>query len=348
MAESKLGSLGKSLKVPMVQELVKENLVGIPSRYIRRDLDHHHHHHHHHTLSSSLQIPVIDMHNLFHQESVDSELDKLHNACKQWGFFQLINHRVESAVVENMKAEVKGFFDMAIEEKMKLSQEEGEVEGYGQLFVLSEEQKLDWADLFYMITLPTSIRNPNLIAKLPPSFRAAIEAYSREVEVVAVKILKAITKTLGMKAEEMEAVFGGAMQSMRMTYYPPCPQPELAIGLSPHSDVSTITILLQVNDTDGLQIRKDGAWIPVSPLPDAFIVNIGDALEIVSNGAYRSIEHRACVNGDRERMSVATFVHPKVDGEVGPAASLVGPETPAKFGRIGAAEYLKGIFFQGA
>ncbi|KAI4313626.1 hypothetical protein L6164_026589 [Bauhinia variegata] len=80
---------------------------------------------------------------------------------------------------------------------------------------------------------------------------------------------------------------------MRMNYYRPCSQPELVIGLNSHSDAIGLTILLQVNEMEGLQIRKDGIWVPVCPLPNAFVVNIGDILEIVTNGIYRSIEHRA-------------------------------------------------------
>lgn len=83
-----------------------------------------------------------------------------------------------------------------------------------------------------------------------------------------------------MKANDMKELFDEGWQSMRMNYYPPCPQPENVIGLSPHSDSVALTILLQINDMEGLQIRKDNMWIPVTPLPDAFIVNIGDILEV--------------------------------------------------------------------
>lgn len=95
-------------------------------------------------------------------------------------------------------------------------------------------------------------------------------------------MLKMFTRALGMRAEEMEDIFGGgAMQSMRMNYYPPCPQPELVAGFSPHSDAAALTVLLQVNETDGLQIHKDGIWIPISPVPGAFIMNTGDIFEVL-------------------------------------------------------------------
>jgi isopenicillin N synthase-like dioxygenase len=65
-----------------------------------------------------------------------------------------------------------------------------------------------------------------------------------------------------------------------VNYYPPCPQPEKVIGIKSHSDVGGLTILLEINDMEGLQIRKDGQWISVPPLPNAFIMNVGDTFEV--------------------------------------------------------------------
>ena len=67
-------------------------------------------------------------------------------------------------------------------------------------------------------------------------------------------------------------------------------------------------------------------------------------LQIVTNGIYRSVEHRAIVNADKERLSVATFYSPKLDGEMGPAPSLISKERPALFKRIGVVDYFKGYF----
>ncbi|KAK4857882.1 hypothetical protein QYF36_007613 [Acer negundo] len=127
---------------------------------------------------------------------------------------------------------------------------------------------------------------------------------------------------------------------MSFNYYPPCPQPEQVIVLAPHSDFGGITILLEVNDVQGLQIKKYGKWILGKSLPNAFIINIGDTLEILSNGTYRSIEHRATINSLKERLSVATFCSPKLDGDIGPAPSLVTLETPALLRRIGVVDYI--------
>ena len=70
-------------------------------------------------------------------------------------------------------------------------------------------------------------------------------------------------------------IFDECTQSMRLNYYPPCPQAEKVIGLAPHYDAGGLTILSQRNEDKGLQLRKNLAWVPVKPLPSAFIVNIG-------------------------------------------------------------------------
>lgn len=327
------------MEVPSVQELVKKKLVTIPSRYIRDDQDRS-------IASSNQEVPVIDMQRLINandHNSMNLELNKLHFAAQEWGFFQLINHGVSSSVVEKMKDETQKFFDLPLEEKKKLEQSPGDTDGYGQLFVVSDEQKLDWADFFYLKTAPTYLRMP-IFSKLPLSLRETIEEYSEEIKKLSMKVLEMLGKALGIDEEEMKSLFEEGMQSMRMNYYPPCPQPDKVIGLCPHSDAAALTILLQVNETQGLQIRKDGIWIPILPLPNAFVVNVGDAFEIFSNGIYRSIEHRSVVNAEKERISIATFHSPRLDGELGPASSLVTAHNPPKFKKIGVTQYFRGYF----
>ncbi|KAK1307247.1 S-norcoclaurine synthase 1 [Acorus calamus] len=68
---------------------------------------------------------------------------------------------------------------------------------------------------------------------------------------------------------------------------------------------------------------KDDNWVPVTPLPDSFIVNIGDAIEILSNGKYKSINHRGTVNPEKERLSIASFQSPRSDADISPLPELV-------------------------
>ncbi|KAK6229223.1 hypothetical protein SCA6_018174 [Theobroma cacao] len=331
---------GSSLPVPSVQELAKKSIATIPPRYLRPDLEKP-------IVSdagSMSEIPVIDMEGLVSKESMDSELAKLDFACKEWGFFQLINHGMSLSLVEKVKTEIQDFFNLPVEEKKKYWQNPGEVEGFGQAFVVSDEQKLDWGDMFFLTTLPVYSRKPHLFPKLPLPFRETLNQYSLELEKLAMAILLQIAKAINMNIEEMRELFEGGLQAIRMNYYPPCDEPEQVIGITPHSDASALTILLQVNDVEGLQVKKDGKWVPVKPLPNAFIVNIGDILEIITNGVYRSIEHRATVNSEKERLSIAAFCSPNYNGEVGPAPSLISGGKQALFRRVRVEEYFKALF----
>ncbi|PIA30038.1 hypothetical protein AQUCO_05700027v1 [Aquilegia coerulea] len=340
MEGSKLVSLGASKLVPNVQELVKQSIDTIPTRYVRTDLE---------TLTIVTDpaltptVPVIDMEKLLDGDNMDSELDRLNSACKDWGFFQVVNHGVDTTLVEKAKHEIEEFFNLPIEEKRKFWQQENEIEGFGQAFVLSDEQKLDWSDMFLIFTLPIHARKPHLFPKLPLPFRDTIDSYSLELKLLAMKILGMMEKALKMDQKEITELFEDGAQSLRMNYYPPCPQPEQVIGLTPHSDGDGLTILLQINEMEGLQVKKDGMWIPIKPLPNAFVVNIGDMLEIATNGIYRSIEHRATVNKLKERLSIGAFFFPPFDREIGPSYSLITDKSPALFRRTIVEDYLKGF-----
>ncbi|PSS29022.1 Codeine O-demethylase [Actinidia chinensis var. chinensis] len=323
-----------------VQELAKEPMLTIPEHYICADQEPS-------TLSYGTSLPVIpilDMEQLLMGEATDLELDKLHSICKEWGIFQLVNHGVSSLLVEKMKSEVEEFYKLPVEEKMKYKIKQGDVEGYGQTILVEEAQKVDWADRFYMITNPLHRRKPHLLPQLPSSLRETLESYISELQKLAMTLFGFMAKALKIGKSEMEEMFGDGMQSMRMTYYPPCPQPQKVMGLTAHSDATVITILLQLNGVEGLQVKRDGNWIPVSILPNAFVVNVGDILEIFSNGLYKSIEHRATVNSVKERISIAMFFKPKLESEIGPSSTLINPKNPPLFKRVGMETYFKDFF----
>ncbi|RZC85856.1 hypothetical protein C5167_026533 [Papaver somniferum] len=335
METAKLMKLGNGMSIPSVQELAKLTLAEIPSRYIctvenlqlpvgASVIDDHE------------TVPVIDIENLISSEPVTEklELDRLHSACKEWGFFQVVNHGVDTSLVDNVKSDIQGFFNLSMNEKIKYGQKDGDVEGFGQAFVASEDQTLDWADIFMILTLPLHLRKPHLFSKLPLPLRETIESYSSEMKKLSMVLFEKMEKALQVQAveiKEISEVFKDMTQVMRMNYYPPCPQPELAIGLTPHSDFGGLTILLQLNEVEGLQIKNEGRWISVKPLPNAFVVNVGDVLEIMTNGMYRSVDHRAVVNSTKERLSIATFHDPNLESEIGPISSLITPNTPALF-----------------
>lgn len=108
-----------------------------------------------------------------------------------------------------------------------------------------------------------------------------VESYSSEVRKLCKNLSKYIAITLDLKQDTFEEMFGLAVQAIRMNYYPPCSRPDLVLGLSPHSDGSALTVLQQGKGSSvGLQILKDKKWVPIQPIPNAFVINIGDTMEV--------------------------------------------------------------------
>ena len=95
----------------------------------------------------------------------------------------------------------------------------------------------------------------------------------------------------------------------KINYYPKCPQPELALGVEAHTDVSALTFILH-NMVPGLQLFYEGKWVTAKCVPNSIIMHIGDTIEILSNGKYKSILHRGLVNKEKVRISWAVFCEP--------------------------------------
>ncbi|CDP08365.1 unnamed protein product [Coffea canephora] len=327
--------LGGSLPVENVQELASNCSKEVPHRYIRPEmiLDEI-------STDDPSQVPVIDMEKLATSHSkYQNEMAKLHQACKEWSFFQLVNHGA-SMVIEKMKVVTEDFFKLPLQQKMACAQEPNRIEGYGQAFVVSEDQKLDWGDMLFLNSLPVSQRNLRFWPNSPTSFRSTLDEYSLQIHKVCMSLFKLIELNLGLEPGKLCSIYQDGTQGIRMNYYPPCRQSDKVIGLSPHSDGTGLTLLVQVNDVQGLQIKKSNTWVPIKPIPGAIIVNIGDMMEIMSNGEYRSIEHRAVVDFQIERLSIAAFHIANLTAKIGPLPELV-KENGAQYKTLGLEDYVR-------
>ncbi|KDP35889.1 hypothetical protein JCGZ_10459 [Jatropha curcas] len=120
----------------------------------------------------------------------------------------------------------------------------------------------------------------------------------------------------------------------RFNYYPEAASSDIVVGAEARSDGSGITILLQDKEVEGLQVLKDGQWFRVAILPDALFANVGDQLQIISNGIFKSPMHRVIVESKKERISVAAFHLPKYEVEIGPVQSLMDENRPQQYMRL--------------
>ncbi|CAL1372494.1 unnamed protein product [Linum trigynum] len=289
-------------------------------------------------LGASDQIPVIDL-----SSDTESLVTQIGDACEKWGFFQVINHGVPLKLLDKMKRVGKQFFDLPMEEKKRVKRDEVYPMGYYD----SEHTKnvRDWKEVFdFLVVDPSFVpatevpEDPELRTltnqwpQIPADFREVCEEYNREVEKLAYKLLEFISLSMGLPAEKLGTYFKDQISFSRFNHYPPCPSPELALGVGRHKDGGALTVLAQ-DDVGGLEIarRDDGEWIPVRPVPDAFIINIGNCMQVWSNDKYWSAEHRVVVNSKRERFSIPFFFFPSHHAQIKPLEELVNDDNPPKY-----------------
>ncbi|KAL3503982.1 hypothetical protein ACH5RR_033823 [Cinchona calisaya] len=164
------------------------------------------------------------------------------------------------------------------------------------------------------------------------AFTEATEEYSRHLHKVVDELLRSLSLGLGLEGHELKDAVGGneLVFNLKINYYPPCPCPDLVLGVPSHTDMSALTILVP-NEVQGLQAFQDGHWVDVNYIPNALVVHIGDQIEILSNGRCKSMLHRSTVNKDKTRMSWPVFVEPPADHHVGPHRKLINEQNPSKY-----------------
>ncbi|KEH18558.1 putative flavanone 3-dioxygenase [Medicago truncatula] len=302
---------------PLVTDLVS-TLDHVPSNFIRPigdrpDLQL--------QFTTTDSIPTIDLQGL--DASNRSEIiQKIAHACRNYGFFQIVNHGVPEEVINNMMSVSKEFFNLPESERMKnYSDDPLKTTRLSTSFNVKTEKVSNWRDYLRLHCHPLEDYVHEWPAN-PPSFREDVAEYSRQLRRLALRLLDAISESLGLEKDYINNTLGKHGQHMAINYYPPCPEPDLTYGLPAHADPNVITILLQ-NDVAGLQVLKDGKWVTINPVPNTFIVNIGDQIQVISNDRYKSVLHRALVNSEKERMSIPTFYCPSPDAIIRPAPQLI-------------------------
>ncbi|KAH9656321.1 Fe2OG dioxygenase domain-containing protein [Citrus sinensis] len=265
------------------------------------------------------------------------------NACKNWGFFQVINHGVPSDKRRSLENMARKFFEQPLEEKRKVRRDEKKVVGYYD----TEHTKnvRDWKEVFDFVVkspclMPASsdpedkeiAETYNQWPDYPPEFREVCEEYAKEVEKLAYKLMELIALSLGLPPDSFNGFFKDQTTFVRLNHYPPCPAPHLALGVGRHKDAGALTVLAQ-DDVGGLEVKRksDGEWVRVKPTPDAYIINVGDIIQVWSNDAYESVEHRVMVNSEKERFSIPFFFFPSHYTMVKPLDELTNEQNPAKY-----------------
>lgn len=296
----------------------------------------------------SSAVPVIDLRRLFRSDGAE-ETEKLRSALQSWGLFQAIGHDIPVSSLDDIQDAARRFFQLPMEAKQKYSNltETGEfgLEGYGNDRVLTEDQILDWNDRLYLLVQPEDERKLELWPEDPSNFRDILHEYTMKARKVVEHVLWVMAKLLDLEENYFINQLGDrAGVYARFNYYPCCSRTDSVFGIKPHTDGSVITALLLDKEVEGLQVLKDGEWVKIPIIPHALLFNLGDQMEIMSNGIFKSPVHRVVTN-TKERMSVAMFYALEPEKYLEPAEGLVDEKRPRLYKKMRTKDFLD-VFFQ--
>ncbi|EFH42820.1 hypothetical protein ARALYDRAFT_496548 [Arabidopsis lyrata subsp. lyrata] len=253
---------------------------------------------------SSPDIPVIDL------CSPDEELVAIAvvKASQEWGIFQVVNHGIPTELILRLQQVGKEFFELPETEKEAILK----VETHGWIISFTASgHRLESTTNSGLRILESTLN----------------EEYASHIKKLSEKIMEWLSEGLGLRRLRREALkegLGGETVEylMKINYYPPCPDPELVVGAPDHTDVNGITLLV-ANEALGLQAFKDNQWIDAKYTTSGIIVIIGDQFLRMSNGKYKSVEHRAKMDKEKTRISWPVFVESSLDHVFGPLPELI-------------------------
>ncbi|KAG5254788.1 hypothetical protein OIU76_019438 [Salix suchowensis] len=268
-------------------------------------------------------IPLIDL-------SKPDSMHQLVKACEEFGFFKVINHGVPMEFISKLESEAVDFFSLPLSEKEKVGPPSPF--GYGNKSI-GQNGDVGWVEYLLLNTDQESIsqRFSSVFGDNPEKFRCALNDYVSAVKRMACEILEMMADGLKLQQRNVFSKLLMDEQSdsvFRLNHYPPCPEIESLngqnmIGFGEHTDPQIISVL-RSNNTSGLQISLgDGSWISVPPDQNSFFVNVGDSLQVMTNGRFKSVRHRVLTNSMKARVSMIYFGGPPLSEKIAPLPSLM-------------------------
>nr|CAB3478340.1 unnamed protein product [Digitaria exilis] len=274
-------------------------------------------------------VPVVDL-------SRPGAARAIVDACERFGFFKVINHGVATATMDRAESETVKFFAQAQAVKDRAGPAYPPF-GYGSKRI-GLNGDMGWLEFLLLAVDSASLSDAC--------------TYVAAVRGVAVRVLEKMAEGLGIApVDALSAMVTeqGSDQVFRVNHYPPCPALQglgcSATGFGEHTDPQLISVL-RSNGTSGLQIAlRDGAqWVSVPSDRDAFFVNVGDSLQVLTNGRFKSVKHRVVTSSLKSRVSFIYFAGPSLAQRIVPLPELLGDGEEILYKEFTWGEYKKAAY----
>ncbi len=278
-------------------------------------------------------LPVIDVRPLVGGRDATAKAgvaEQIQAACRERGFFYVTGHGVPSGLLADLADASAEFFALPLAAKLEIAMERGGRAWRGY-FPVGGELTSGRPDLKEGLYFGTELSDddPRVLARLPlhgrnlfprqvPGLRPLVLAYLDALTAAGQAVLAGIALSLGLDAAYFAAGCTAEPTILfRIFHYPPSPPHEDGWGVGEHTDYGLVTLLAQ-DDTGGLQIATPEGWVDAPPIPGTLVCNIGDMLDRLTGGWYKSTPHRVRNSSGHGRLSFPFFLDPGFAAEVPP------------------------------
>ncbi|WNK46287.1 MULTISPECIES: isopenicillin N synthase family oxygenase [Pantoea] len=281
---------------------------------------------------TTAELPVIDFALLSgNQQQQQQVLEKLSQAARDVGFFYLINHGIDRELLDEVQHVARKFFALPQADKSAVAMANSpHFRGYNLAGVEITRSQPDYREQFDIgaerEALPVTadsptwqrMQGPNQWPEALPELQTVVTRWQQQMTAMALELLRAFAGALNLPRNAFDNLYGDyPNEHIKLIRYPGRTEGESRQGVGAHKDSGFLTMLLQ-DDQPGLQVEvTPDNWIDASPLPGAFVVNIGELLELATNGYLRATVHRVVSPPQSsERLSIAFFLGAQLDAVV--------------------------------
>jgi isopenicillin N synthase-like dioxygenase len=278
-------------------------------------------------------LPIIDVEPLLNL-SGDREpvAARIGAACRDQGFFYIVGHGIDPNLQQRLEAQSRTFFDLDLDRKMEIGMAKAGRAWRGYFPVGDEltSGKPDLKEGLYFgiehdetdprVKDQVPLHGRNLFPTEIPGMRESVLEYMSALTGLGHALMSALSMSLGLSPEAFRKYTSDPFVLFRIFHYPPSTAPETEEadwGVGEHTDYGVLTILKQ-DEHGGLEVKSGSGWVEAPPIPNAFVCNIGDMLERMTGGHYRSTPHRVKKQQAVGRLSFPFFFDPSFDARIEP------------------------------